>query len=41
VKFIADANLLSEPTKPEPAPQVVDWLRLHEEHLVVTPVILG
>jgi len=41
VKFIADANLLSEPTKPEPAPQVVEWLRLHEEHLAVTPVILG
>ena len=41
MKFIADANLLSEPTKPEPAPQVVEWLRLHEEYLAVTPVILG
>jgi predicted nucleic acid-binding protein len=41
VKFIADANLLSEAMKPEPAPQVLDWLRLNEQHLAVTPVILG
>ncbi|MFM8830328.1 MAG: PIN domain-containing protein [Spartobacteria bacterium] len=41
MKFIADANLLSEPTKLEPAPQVVEWLRLNEGHLAVTPVILG
>lgn len=41
MKFIADANLLSEPTKPEPSPQVLEWLRLHEEHLTVTPIILG
>jgi predicted nucleic acid-binding protein len=41
VKFIADANLLSEPTKPEPAPQVLEWLRRNEEHLAVTPIILG
>ncbi len=41
MKFIADANLLSEAMKPEPAPQVLDWLRLNEQHLAVTPVILG
>ena len=41
MKFIADANLLSEPTKPEPAPQVLEWLRRNEEHLAVTPIILG
>jgi predicted nucleic acid-binding protein len=41
LKFIADANLLSEPTKLEPTPQVLEWLRLNEEHLAVTPVILG
>lgn len=41
MKFIADAILLSEPTKPVPAPQVLEWLRLHEEQIVVTPVILG
>ena len=41
MKFIADANLLGEPTKPEPAPQVLEWLRRNEEHLAVTPIILG
>jgi predicted nucleic acid-binding protein len=41
VKFIADANLLSEATKPAPSLQVMEWLRLHEEELSVTPVILG
>ena len=41
MKFIADANLLSEPTKREPSRQVLEWLRLHEEHLAVTPIILG
>lgn len=41
MKFIADANLLSEPTKPEPSPQVLEWLRRNEEHLAVTPIILG
>ena len=41
MKFITDANLLSEPTKPEPAPQVLEWLRRNEEHLAVTPIILG
>lgn len=41
MKFIADANLLSEPTKSEPAPQVLEWLRCNEEQLAVTPIILG
>jgi predicted nucleic acid-binding protein len=41
VKFIADANLLSEPTKPDPSPQVLEWLRRNEEQLAVTPIILG
>jgi predicted nucleic acid-binding protein len=41
VKFIADANLLSEPAKSEPAPQVLEWLRRNEEQLAVTPIILG
>jgi predicted nucleic acid-binding protein len=41
VKFIADANLLSEPTKPEPSPRVLEWLRRNEEQLAVTPIILG
>ena len=41
MKYIVDANLLSEATKPDPAPQVLDWLRLNEQNLAVTPVILG
>lgn len=41
MKFIADANLLSEPTKPDPSPQVLEWLRRNEEQLAVTPIILG
>jgi predicted nucleic acid-binding protein len=41
VKYIVDANLLSEATKPDPAPQVLEWLRLNEQNLAVTPVVLG
>jgi predicted nucleic acid-binding protein len=41
VKYLADANVLSEPTKPRPAPQVVDWLRDNESLIVVNPIILG
>ncbi len=41
MKYLADANVLSEPTKPEPSPRVLRWLREHERELVVNPVILG
>ena len=41
MKFIVDANVLSEPTKPEPDPKVIRWLREHERDLVVNPIILG
>jgi len=41
VKYLVDANVLSEPTRPEPAPVVVDWLRRHERAIAVDPVILG
>ena len=41
MKYIVDANLLSEAAKTDPAPQVLEWLRLNEAHLAVTPVILG
>jgi toxin FitB len=41
VKYLVDANVLSEPTKPSPDPRVVDWLRAHEPDLAVNPVILG
>lgn len=39
--ILVDANVLSEPTKPDPDPVVVDWLRGHERELAVDPVILG
>jgi predicted nucleic acid-binding protein len=41
VKYLVDANVLSEPTKPSPNLRVVDWLRAHEADLAVDPVILG
>ncbi len=41
MKHLVDANVLSEATKPEPDPRVVDWLRANERSLVVDPVILG
>jgi len=41
VKFLVDANVLSEPTKASPDQRVIDWLRLHEQDLAVDPIILG
>jgi len=41
VKYLVDANVLSEPTRPAPSARVVDWLRRHERALAVDPVILG
>jgi hypothetical protein len=41
VTFLVDANILSEPTRPDPDPRVIEWLRRHEPELAVDPVILG
>ena len=41
MKYLVDANVLSEPTRPDPSPAVVEWLRRHERSLAVDPVILG
>lgn len=41
MKYLVDANILSEPTKPTPDQRVIDWLRSHEQDLAVDPVILG
>jgi toxin FitB len=41
LKYLVDANVLSEPTKPTPATRVVNWLRIHEREIAVDPVILG
>jgi toxin FitB len=39
--FLVDANVLSEATRPEPEPKVLDWLALHEREIAVDPIILG
>lgn len=41
MSFLVDANVLSEATRPQPEPQVVEWLRAHEAELAVDPIILG
>ena len=41
MKFLVDANVLSEPTRPTPRPAVIAWLRRHERAMAVDPVILG
>lgn len=39
--ILVDANILSEGTKPEPNPRVLEWLVRHERKVVVDPIILG
>ena len=41
MKYLVDANVLSEPTKPAPDARVLAWLRTHERDIAVDPVILG
>jgi predicted nucleic acid-binding protein len=41
VRFLVDANVLSEPTKPLPNSTVVEWLRANESDIAVDPIILG
>jgi predicted nucleic acid-binding protein len=41
MRFLVDANVLSEATRPDPHPGVVEWLRRHERFIAVTPIILG
>ena len=41
MRYLVDANVLSEPTKPVPDPRVLDWLRAHERDIVIDPIILG
>jgi predicted nucleic acid-binding protein len=41
VKYLVDANVLSEPTKPAPNPRALDWLRTHERDIAIDPIILG
>jgi toxin FitB len=41
VKYLVDANVLSEPTRPSPHTNVVAWLRRHERDVVIDPIVLG
>jgi len=41
VRFLADANVLSEATKASPSVEVLDWLRRHEQEVAVNAVVLG
>jgi toxin FitB len=41
MKYLVDANVLSEPTKPDPDVRVVEWLRRHEREVAVDPIIIG
>ena len=41
MKYLVDANILSEPTKPSPDPRVIEWLRENEPDIAVDPMILG
>ena len=41
MKYLVDANILSEPTKPSPDLQVIEWLRANEREIAVDPIILG
>jgi toxin FitB len=41
VKYLVDANVLSEPTRPSPNLKALAWLRENEREMGVDPVIVG
>ena len=41
MRYLVDANVLSEATRPDPDPAVIGWLRTNERNLVVDPIVLG
>lgn len=41
MKYLVDANVLSEPTKPAPDASALAWLRHQERELAVSPIVLG
>ena len=41
MRYLVDANVLSESTKREPDVRVIDWLRENEGNLVIDSVIFG
>lgn len=41
MRYLVDANVLSEPTRAIPNAGVVEWLRWNERDIAVDPIILG
>jgi predicted nucleic acid-binding protein len=41
MKYLVDANVLSEPTKQSANNKVVEWLTQNEANLVVDPIVIG
>ena len=41
MKYLVDANVLSEATKPAPDPKVVAWLEANEAGIVIDAIVLG
>ena len=41
MKFLVDANVLSEGTKAAPNANVMSWLARHESEIAIDPIILG
>lgn len=41
MKFLLDANILSEATKPNPSPAVMRWLARHEVESCTSAVVMG
>lgn len=39
--YLVDANVLGEPTRPDPSRRVIEWLRRNEREIAVDPVVLG
>ncbi len=41
IRYLVDTNVLSETTRPNPDPGVIEWLRAHEQDIAVNPIVLG
>lgn len=41
MKWLVDTNVLSELTRPLPAPRVEDWLRAEGKESAIDPIVLG
>jgi predicted nucleic acid-binding protein len=41
VKFLVDANVLCEPTRPRPDQHCLSWLAENEAELAVDPIVIG